>query len=133
MIQHNNTMPIMDQNNGYNMGYGTMNQPAQMRRRVPAYLVREYGDITPQEIPRDGTFSVFIRDDFSEVYILTMTLNGVQGYTFQLANNNQNNADPMALIMEKLDRLEAAINKPHYNSKPRKPRPKQEVNENGNG
>lgn len=132
MIQHNNTMPMMDQNNGYNTGYVNMSPPTQMRRRVPAYLVKEYGEITPQEIPRDGTFAVFIRDDFSEVYILTMTLNGVQGYTYQLANNNQNNADPMTLIMEKLDRLEAAINKPHY-SKPRKPRPKQEENEHGNG
>lgn len=132
MIQHN--MPMMvDQNNGYNTGYANMNPPTQMRRRVPAYLVREYGDITPQEIPRDGTFAVFIREDFAEVYILTMTLNGVQGYNYQLANSNQNNADPMAVIMEKLDRIEQSISRPQRNNRPKKPRPKQEVNENGNG
>lgn len=130
MIQHNNTPVMVDQNNGYTTYGGPVISP---QRRLPARFIRDFNDIMPQEVPKDGSFAAFIRDDFTEVYILTMTLQGTQGYTFQLANNQQKQEDPMALIMEKLDRLEAAINKPHYNSKPKKPRPKQEVNGHGNG
>lgn len=94
------------------------------QQQIPARFVNEERDIKIQEIPMDGV-AVFLTRDLQTVYLKTFDIDGVHGNTYDLRqapNGNQDQNDPLQLIMERLDRIERSLNTRRQNSRSRAPK-----------
>lgn len=89
-------------------------EPKQEVLPVVGRFVQNDQEIKPNEVPMDGTYSVFVRNDLNEVYIKTWGGDGmIHGQTYvpapTAAQNWQENPDPFALIMARLDSIEQTL------------------------
>lgn len=72
-------------------------------------------EILPKEVPNDGTVGTFITKDLKRIYLKTIGSDGLV-YTdvFESINKPSENqgtqVDPLSLIMERLEKIETAIN-----------------------
>lgn len=73
----NNTSGSFNTNNqspGYS-GFNNFQRPS-MPAMIPGRLVANADEITPQEVPMDGSVSLFPQNDYSAIYAKTWTKDG---------------------------------------------------------
>lgn len=120
------TMPNTQPNN-------RMNQP--QRIQINGRLVNSDNEITPQEIPMDGSVSLFPAADYSCIYAKSWTANGtIQTVKFipavEIPDAPPAKEDPYAPVMDRLNNIESMISKllPKSASKNAKREPEVEDN-----
>lgn len=104
-------------NSGINMNY--------QRLSIPGRPVNNLDEITPQEVPMDGSVSLFPQNDYSAIYAKTWTKDGTIATVKYIPEQPQTAAPQKSPIEEHLDkidqrfdRLEKMLSDRH---KPRKP------------
>lgn len=122
-----NQMQTPNTMNG-NVGFQNMGMSNNTRVQpsfLPGRMVVSEADIVPQEVPMDGTVGVFLQQDLSRVYAKKWGGDGrIYTNVYELANGaDAQKGDPMALILERLDRIEESLKreKPQH-SNPRPPK-----------
>lgn len=95
----------------------TMNQPRQ--QGILGHMVSNPNEITPQEIPMDGSISLFPMQDGSAVIGKFWDNNGqIKTIRFVPENVEQpQQQDPFAVLNERLDTLESLIRNQRQNHK----------------
>lgn len=76
-------------------------------------FVQNEQEIKANEVPMDGTYTAFIQNDFQEVYVKTWGGDGMihgQTYVPKTDRNTEQEQDPFALIMQRLDGIEQSLN-----------------------
>lgn len=101
------TMPNPQPNN-------RMNQP--QRIQINGRLVNSDNEIMPQEIPMDGSVSLFPAADYSCIYAKSWTANGtIQTVKFipavEIPDTAPAKEEPYAPVMERLNNIEGMISK----------------------
>lgn len=138
----NNTMTYAQdprfsgQQGNYGQPQRTIQIPA-----IPGRMIQNPDEVTPNEVPMDGTVSLFPMSDWSAIYAKVW---GNDGYikTFKFVEEKQPEQafgqqpvpdNSTNEILERLDKIEGMLKKQHY-KKPYKPKAKGDVNgQNGNG
>ena len=94
---------------------------------VPGRFVNGEQDILPGEVPTDGSYSVFIQGDLKRVYVKTLGEDGlIHTNVYQLESRQETSRpNPMADVLERLERIEQSLNNRQY-------RPKHKNNRNRN-
>lgn len=125
MIGYNNYMqPIYQPSNRYMpQSYGSYQmQPQNMQQYqyssgvIMGKFINNESEITPNEVPMDGSMSVFPKNDGSSIIVKTWspngTINTVEYIPVVEDQNINNNIDqnPYAEIIERLDRIEKKVN-----------------------
>lgn len=81
--------------------------------KIYTRVVHSEADIQPGDVPTDGSYCIFIRDDLKEIYIKTWGFNGYEGNTYTLLVDTppvQNEgSDPLQEIMARLERIESYV------------------------
>lgn len=104
---------------------------------IPGRQVANADEITPQEVPMDGSVSLFPQQDYSCIYAKTWTKEGTIATMKFVPEQPQAATEQKSPLEERLDRIEQkleALDKKLY--RPRKfqkrnnPHPKKEMNEN---
>ncbi len=117
---------------GPGTSYGNVNRPS----FFPGRIINNTNEITPQDVPPDGSIAVFILNDFSAIYIERWTKDGtidvkpyvpqqaLQAVTAQQANASEAYQNQVLSYLESIERkLGKSYNyKPNY----RKPQDRQE-------
>lgn len=92
---------------------------------IPGRLVNNLDEITPQEVPMDGSVSLFPQNDYSAIYAKTWTKDGTIATVKYVPEQPQAATPQKSPIEERLDkidqrfdRLEKMLSDKH---KPRKP------------
>lgn len=92
---------------------------------IPGRIVNNLDDITPQEVPMDGSVSLFPQNDYSAIYAKTWTKDGTIATVKYVPEQPQAATPQKSPIEERLDkidqrfdRLEKMLSDRH---KPRKP------------
>lgn len=98
------------QTGGYMAGNQTPNlyQNQQLNRfqSIPGRLVNNLDEITPQEVPMDGSVSLFPQNDYSAIYAKTWTKDGAIA-TVKFIPEQPASATPQkSPIEERLDRID---------------------------
>lgn len=116
-----NSNMMNPQQYGYSYGavqpMNRMNQPQQMRPSgVNGRMVNSDSEITPQEIPMDGSVSLFPAADYSCIYAKSWTANGtIQTVKFipavEIPASTPVQEDPYAPVMKRLDDIEDMLNR----------------------
>lgn len=95
------------------------------RPSIPGRLVNNLDEITPQEVPMDGSVSLFPQNDYSAIYAKTWTKDGTIATVKYVPEQPQTAVPQKSPIEEHLDkidqrfdRLEKMLSDRH---KPRKP------------
>lgn len=71
-------------------------------------IVRSAEEIVPQEVPMDGSVSVYPLQDWSKVYVKWWTPDGLQTAKF-VAEQNATAANDYTTITARLDKIEKAL------------------------
>lgn len=111
-------------------GNGFNNLGTSLRPSIPGRFVSGPQEISPNEIPGDGTLCLFPKGDYTCIYARQFGQNGIIEVTFvpenrelpqqQVAAPQVTNID-LTEITDRLDKIEKTLNrKPHYYNKPRK-------------
>lgn len=108
------SMPSQYQTSGMTYSSPVYQQP--QMPSIPGRVVYDVKDITPNEVPSDGTIGVFPTNDRTRVYVLYWDgLNGIKYDTYILQNPTQTETsqqtDEMAAIKDQLDRIEKHLTK----------------------
>lgn len=90
---------------------------------IPGRIVNNLGEIAPNEVPMDGSVSVFPTNDYSKIFIKAWQSDGTIktiAYAPIVSDETQKPEDPTAAILERLDRIEKMVSqnsykKPYYN------------------
>lgn len=100
------------QTGGYMAGNQTPNsyQNQQMNRfqSIPGRLVNNLDEITPQEVPMDGSVSLFPTNDFSAIYAKTWTKDGTIA-TMKFIPEKQEPAPTSNFLAEKINKIDKRI------------------------
>lgn len=104
----------------YGGGFGGSLRPA-----IPGRFVNSPSDISPNEIPTDGTLCLFPKSDYTCIYARQWGQNGILEATFvpenrELPQQTIVQAAPVDLseVNERLDKIEKALRrKPQYNKR----------------
>lgn len=118
-------MPQMDQNTygyrgyGNNIGYGqpqsnmnAQNNYSSHRNMIPGRMINAETDVQFNEIPMDRTFATFITNDLKSVYLKTVGGDGkvyTNEYILKDLPDQENAQNPLDMILERLDRIEASL------------------------
>lgn len=81
---------------------------------IPGRIVSDQNEITVQEVPMDGSISLFMKNDLSCIYAKQWSGNGsiaTVRYIPEETNEPNKKQVTMETIMEKLENLERAINR----------------------
>ena len=120
---------------GYS-GFNNFQRPT-MPAMIPGRLVANADEITPQEVPMDGSVSLFPQNDYSCIYAKTWIKEGTiatMKFVPEKPQNAEQQKSPLEMRLDSIDqRLEALdkkLNKPRNFQKRNNPRPKKEMNEN---
>lgn len=108
-------------------GYSGFNnfQRLSMPAMIPGRPVNNADEITPQEVPMDGSVSLFPQNDYSCIYAKTWTKEGtiatIKFVPEVPVEDNAVKEDPFQTINNRLDKIEHILSnrnrKPHYNKK----------------
>lgn len=126
-------------NNGYRNAWGNQNgfmtRPAY--QVLPGRVVNNSDEITPQEVPMDGSVSLFPQQDYSCIYAKTWTKEGAIATMKFVPEQPQTATGQKSPLEERLDRidqrleaLDKKLNRPRNFQKRNNPHPKKEMNEN---
>ena len=88
---------------------------------IPGRVVNTSDEITPQEVPMDGSVSLFPQSDYSCIYAKTWTKEGTIATVRYVPEQPQENGEPKkSPLEERLDRIEKqleSLNKKLYRPK----------------
>lgn len=87
---------------------------------LPGRLVGNADEITPQEVPMDGSVSLFPQNDYSCIYAKTWTKEGTIATVRYVPEQPQNAEQQKSPLEERLDRIEKqleSLNKKLYRPK----------------
>ena len=131
----------MNQNNlqaqtpGY-AGFNNFQRPS-VPSMLPGRQVANADEITPQEVPMDGSVSLFPQQDYSCIYAKTWTKEGtIATMKFvpeqpQAATEQKSSLEEcLDRIDQKLEALDKKLYRPRNFQKRNNPHPKKEMNEN---
>lgn len=131
----NNTSGGIQQTPGYS-GFNNFQRPS-MPAMIPGRLVANADEITPQEVPMDGSVSLFPQQDYSCIYAKTWTKEGTIATMKFVPEQPQAATEQKSPLEERLDRIEQKLvaldkklNRPRNFKKRNNPHPKKEMNEN---
>lgn len=117
---------------GYN-GFNNFQRPS-MPAMLPGRLVANADEITPQEVPMDGSVSLFPQQDYSCIYAKTWTKEGTIAtirFVPEQPQGTEPQKSPLELRLDSIDqRLEALdkkLNKPRNFQKRNHPHPRKET------
>lgn len=106
-------------------GYMAGNQQPNRFQFIPGRLVNNLDEITPQEVPMDGSVSLFPQNDYSAIYAKTWTKDGTIATVKFIPEQPATGAPQKSPIEERLDRIDQRfdhLEKMLSNrNKPRKP------------
>lgn len=129
----NNAQPFsqmsqINQQNGF--GYGGMNGAGNYgqaqnnmnvqnnysshRNMIPGRMINAETDIQFNEIPMDRSFATFITNDLKSVYLKTIGGDGrvyTNEYVLKDSQDQENAQNPLDVILERLDRIEASLSR----------------------
>lgn len=111
--------------------FSNYNQP--QIKRVPARIINDPKEIMPNEVPMDGSVSLFPTADYSCVYAKAWNANGMIDTVKYIpekpeTHNTPQSQDVLSAILARLDNIERTLNK--RNKPYNKPVPKKEVESN---
>lgn len=111
--------------------FSNYNQPSV--KRVPARIINDPKEIMPNEVPMDGSVSLFPTADYSCVYAKAWNANGMIDTVKYVpekpeTQNTVQSQDVLTAILARLDNIERTLNK--RNKPYSKPVPKKEVESN---
>lgn len=94
--------------------YSTI-QPPSIPRQINGRTISNEAEIVPNDVPMDGSFSLFPMNDYSCIYAKQWNTDGtirtVKFVPEQVDNNSQNNTITFEqAVMDRFDSLEDAIN-----------------------
>lgn len=126
-------------NNGYRNAWGNQNgfmtRPAY--QVLPGRVVNNSDEITPQEVPMDGSVSLFPQQDYSCIYAKTWTKEGTIATMKFVPEQPQAATEQKSPLEERLDRIDQKLEaldkklyRPRNFQKRNNPHPKKEMNEN---
>lgn len=126
---------IQQQTPGYS-GFNNFQRPA-IPPTIPGRLVANADEITPQEVPMDGSVSLFPQNDYSCIYAKTWTKEGTiatMKFIPEQPQNAESQKSPLEMRLDSIDqRLEALdkkLNRPrNYQKKNYHPTKEVETNE----
>lgn len=92
---------------------------------IPGRMVNNSDEITPQEVPMDGSVSLFPQADYSAIYAKTWTKDGTIATVKFIPEQPQNAAPQKSPIEERLDRIDQRFDRLEKmlsnRNKPKKP------------
>lgn len=101
------------QTGGYMAGNQTpnlyQNQPSRFQS-IPGRLVNNLDEITPQEVPMDGSVSLFPQNDYSAIYAKTWTKDGTIA-TVKYVPEQPQMEPQKSPLEERLDRIDQRFDK----------------------
>lgn len=111
--------------------FSNYNQP--QIKRVPARIINDPKEIMPNEVPMDGSVSLFPTADYSCVYAKAWNANGMIDTVKYVPEKPETqppvqSQDVLTAILARLDNIERTLNK--RNKPYNKPVPKKEVESN---
>lgn len=105
-------------------GYMTGNQTPNRFQSIPGRLVNNLDEITPQEVPMDGSVSLFPQNDYSAIYAKTWTKDGTIA-TVKFVPEQPQAAPQKSPIEERLDKIDQRFDRLEKmlsnRNKPKKP------------
>lgn len=114
MINNNYGTSYAPQTGGYMAGNQTPNpyQNQQINRfqSIPGRLVNNLDEITPQEVPMDGSVSLFPQNDYSAIYAKTWTKDGTIA-TVKFVPEQPQMEPQKSPLEERLDRIDQRFDK----------------------
>ena len=120
---------------GYS-GFNNFQRPT-MPAIIPGRLVANADEITPQEVPMDGSVSLFPQNDYSCIYAKTWTKEGTIAtlkFVPEQPQNTEQQKSPLEMRLDSIDQqleaLNKRLNKPRNFQKRNNPYPKKEGTEN---
>lgn len=130
-----NTSGSAQQTPGYS-GFNNFQRPS-VPSMLPGRLVANADEITPQEVPMDGSVSLFPQNDYSCIYAKTWTKEGTiatMKFIPEQPQNAESQKSPLEMRLDSIDqRLEALdkkLNRPrNYQKKNYHPSKEVETNE----
>lgn len=131
----NNSSGTTQQTPGYS-GFNNFQRPV-MPAMIPGRLVANADEITPQEVPMDGSVSLFPQNDYSCIYAKTWTKEGTIAtlkFVPEQPQNTEQQKSPLEMRLDSIDQrlaaLDKKLNKPRNFQKRNNPHPKKEGTEN---
>lgn len=116
------------QTGGYMAGNQTPNLYQNQLNRfqsIPGRLVNNLDEITPQEVPMDGSVSLFPQQDYSAIYAKTWTKDGTIATVKFIPEQPASVAPQKSPIEERLDKIDQRFDRLEKmlsnRSKPKKP------------
>lgn len=116
---------------GYS-GFNNFQRPS-MPAMIPGRLVANADEITPQEVPMDGSVSLFPQNDYSCIYAKTWTKEGTIAtlkFVPEQPQNAEQQKSPLEVRLDSIDQrlaaLDKKLNKPRNFQKRNNPHPKEE-------
>lgn len=111
--------------------FSNYNQPSV--KRVPARIINDPKEIMPNEVPMDGSVSLFPTADYSCIYAKAWNANGMIDTVKYVPEKPETqptvqSQDVLTAILARLDNIERTLNK--RNKPYNKPVPKKEVESN---
>lgn len=89
------------------------NNYSSQRNVLYGRFVNSIEEITPNEVPMDGSISIFPRNDYAEIYVKTWDTNGtIKTFTFvpqQTIEEKELNIND--IVLERLDNIEKLLSK----------------------
>jgi len=117
-------------------GFNNFQRPA-MPAMIPGRQVASADEIMPQEVPMDGSVSLFLQNDYSCIYAKQWTKDGTiqtVRYIPEQPRNTEQQKSPLEMRLDRIDQqleiLNKRLNKPRNFQKRNNPHPKKEGNGN---
>lgn len=114
MVNNNYGASYAPQTGGYMAGNQTpnlyQNQQLNRFRSIPGRLVNNLDEITPQEVPMDGSVSLFPQADYSAIYAKTWTKDGTIA-TVKFIPEQPQMEPQKSPLEERLDRIDQRFDK----------------------
>ena len=98
------TGPLNQQTPGY-AGFNNFQRPS-VPSMLPGRQVANADEITPQEVPMDGSVSLFPQNDYSAIYAKTWTKDGTIATLKYVPEQPQAAAPQKSPIEERLDKID---------------------------
>lgn len=126
-------------NNGYRNAWSNQNGfiTRPNYQVLSGRVINNPDDITPQEVPMDGSVSLFPQQDYSCIYAKTWTKEGTIATMKFVPEQPQVATEQKSPLEERLDRIEQKLEaldkklyRPRNFQKRNNPHPKKEMNEN---
>lgn len=130
----NNTVNPMNQGGPGYTGFNNFQRPT-MPAMIPGRQVASADEIMPQEVPMDGSVSLFLQNDYSCIYAKQWTKDGTiqtVRYVPEQPQNTEQQKSPLEMRLDSIDQqlesLNKKLNKPRNFQKRNNPHPKKEEN-----